>query len=209
MIYHVPATQKRPAHRPSRRAAVVEAAMHLYAVRRIEDVTVADIAAEANMTSAAVYYHYPSKEDLLLEGLREFASGMRAELAELMATANAGGGTLGSVVADLVGWLDAHRSPALVWFVTSPGLNESAEALRRETRLDLVETFSTGLRKRTKGLTRADATVSAMALVVLLEQSAVSSLTEDVVLANLGRRRFAAEVIALGDLIAAAHPARS
>jgi AcrR family transcriptional regulator len=34
--------------------------MHLYAVRQMEDVTVADIAEEAKMTPAAVYYHYAS-----------------------------------------------------------------------------------------------------------------------------------------------------
>ena len=49
--------------------------------------------------------------------------------------------------------------------------------------------------------------VSAAALVVLLEQSATSALTEDSVLANLGRRRFAAEVVQLGDLIATGQPA--
>ena len=181
--------------------------MHLYAVRRIEDVTVADIAEEANMTSAAVYYHYPSKEDLLLEGLREFARGMQQELTDLLEAAAASGASLGSVIADLLTWLEAHRAPALVWFVTSPGLNESVEALRRESRLDIVDALAAEIRKRSKGTSRADATVAAMALVVLLEQSATSALTEDSVLANLGRRRFAAEVVQLGDLIAAGQPA--
>jgi hypothetical protein len=51
-------------------------------------------------------------------------------------------------------------------------------------------------------MSRADATVAAAALVVLLEQAAMSALTEDSVLANLGRRRFAAEVVLIGDLIA-------
>jgi AcrR family transcriptional regulator len=180
--------------------------MHLYAVRRIEDVTVADIAEEANMTSAAVYYHYPSKEDLLLEGLRGFAEGLETELTNLIDAAAGSGTSLGAVVADLLTWLEAHRSAALVWFVTSPGLNESVEALRRETRLDMVDTFAAQIRKRVKGLSRADATIAGMALVVLLEQSAISALTEDAVLANLGRRAFAAEVVSLGDLIANGAP---
>lgn len=177
--------------------------MHLYAVRRIEDVTVADIAEEANMTSAAVYYHYPSKEDLLLEGLREFAEGMQQELNDLVEAAAGSGASLGTVIADLLTWVEAHRAAALVWFVTSPGLNESVEALRRESRLDIIDALCGEIRKRTKGLSRADAMVAATALVVLLEQSATSALTEDSVLANLGRRRFAAEVVQLGDLIAA------
>jgi AcrR family transcriptional regulator len=181
--------------------------MHLYAVRRIEDVTVADIAEEANMTSAAVYYHYPSKEDLLLEGLREFATGMQDELTDLLEAAVDSGGSLGSVLADLVTWLEAHRAAALVWFVTSPGLSESVEALRRESRLDAIDAFAAEIRKRRKGTSRADAVVAATALVVLLEQAAISALTEDSVLANLGRRRFAFEVMRLGDLIATGQPA--
>ena len=36
--------------------------------------TVADIAAAADMTTAAVYYHFPSKEHVLLEGLQLFSA---------------------------------------------------------------------------------------------------------------------------------------
>ncbi|MGY1815316.1 TetR/AcrR family transcriptional regulator [Blastococcus sp. SYSU D00820] len=201
---------RRPAHRPSRRQAVLDAAMHLYAVRRFEDVTVADIATEAGMTSAAVYYHYPSKDDLLLEGLRAFAGGMLEELRRLLDDAAERGSTEGEVIADLVAWMDGHRYAAVVWFVASPGLSESVERIRRETRLEMVEVFAALFRERGSDMSRADATVAGAGLVVLLEQSAVSSLTEDVVLANLGRRRFLAEVAELGNLIAgrtAAEPA--
>ncbi len=177
--------------------------MHLYAVRRIEDVTVADIADEADMTSAAVYYHYPSKEDLLLAGLREFAEGLVNEVEQLLKTAPDRSASVGSVVYDVVEWLETRRAPAIVWFINSPGLSESVEALRRETRLQMIEAFSALFVKAPAAMSRPDAGVTALALVVLLEQAAVSSLTEDVVLANLGHRRFSLEVIALGDLIAA------
>jgi len=177
--------------------------MTLYAVRRIEDVTVADIAEEASMTSAAVYYHYPSKEDVLIEGLRAFAEGMTGELADQMESVGERGGTLGEVVAAMVSWVEEHRSSALVWFVSSPGINESVEALRRETRLDMVDAFGGCIKTNggANGVPRA--TVSAMAIVVLFEQASVSALTEDEVFSNLGPRRFASEVISLADLIAA------
>lgn len=176
--------------------------MALYAVRRIEDVTVADIAEEANMTSAAVYYHYPSKEDVLLEGLRQFAEGMTGQLGDLLEHADETGGTLGSVVAAMVGWVEEHRSAGLVWFVGSPGVNESVEVLRRETRLDMVETLRTGIKASSGPGALPHKTVSAMAIVVLFEQASMSALTEDEVYANLGPRKFAAQVISLADLIA-------
>lgn len=177
--------------------------MQLYAVRHLEDVTVADIAEEAKMTPAAVYYHYASKEDLLLEGLREFVTGLQAELARLLADAANGSGSIGTVHADLLSWIQAHRSAAVVWFVKSPGMSEPVEALRRKTRLEMVEAFSAVFRKSRRAGSTAQAGVTALALVVLLEQAAISALNEDVVLANLGRRRFAGELVSLADLIAA------
>ena len=70
----------RPAHRPSRRASVIDAAVGLFAVYPAETVTVADIAAAADMTAAAVYYHFPSKEHIILEGLQTFTRDYLAEL---------------------------------------------------------------------------------------------------------------------------------
>ena len=177
--------------------------MTLYSVRRIEEVTVADIAEEASMTSAAVYYHYPSKEDVLVEGLRQFAEGLTSRLGELLEESTADGGSVGQVVASLVRWVEEHRAPGLVWFVTSPGVNESVEALRRDARLDLVESLRSVVTANGGAGALPHKTVSAMAIVVLFEQACTSALTEDEVYANLGPRRFAAEVIRLADLIAA------
>jgi AcrR family transcriptional regulator len=176
--------------------------MTLYAVRRIEEVTVADIAEEAGMTSAAVYYHYPSKEDVLVEGLRQFTAGLTDRLGELLEDFTSDGGSVGHVVASMVRWVEEHRAAGLVWFVTSPGVNESVEALRREARLDLVESFRSVVTANGGAGALPHKTVSAMAIVVLFEQASTTALTEDEVYANLGPRRFAAEVIRLGDLLA-------
>jgi len=183
---------KRAAHRPSRRDVVVEAAMHLYSMRSIEDVTVADIAAEAQMTSAAVYYHYPSKEEVLLGGLRIFADQMLTQLrTEIDADPDA---SLGDVIISVLEWTDAHRAASLVYFVRSPGWSLSIEALRREVRLEMLAIFSAELRARDRITSKAKQAAAATALSSLLEVSASSWLTEDVVLANLGRRLFSDEV---------------
>ncbi|WP_207843547.1 TetR/AcrR family transcriptional regulator [Williamsia soli] len=183
---------KRAAHRPSRREVVVEAAMHLYSVRSIEDVTVADIAAEAHMTSAAVYYHYPSKDEVLLGGLRLYAAGLLDEFrAQLLASPDA---PLGDIIVRLLEWTDQHRPASLVFFVRSPGWSLSIEALRREVRLELLNLFSTELRVRNGISVKAKQAAAATALSSLLEVSVSSWLTEDATLANLGRRRFSDEV---------------
>lgn len=180
--------------------------MTLYSVRRIEDVTVADIAEEASMTSAAVYYHYPSKEDVLIEGLRQFAEGMMERLTELLEELEGEPeGSLGQAVAKMIGWVEERRSSGLVWFVSSPGVNESVEALRREIRLDMVDSFRGFVSAEGASGPLPHQTVSALAIVVLFEQATHSALTEDEVYANLGPRRFAAEVITLADLLATGH----
>jgi AcrR family transcriptional regulator len=183
---------KRAAHRPSRREVVVDAAMHLYSVRSIEDVTVADIAAEAQMTSAAVYYHYPSKDEVLLAGLRLFADGLLDELrAEIAADPDA---ALGDIISSLLEWTDQHRAAALVYFTRSPGWSLSIETLRREVRSVMLALFSSELRTRSGIASKAKQGAAAVALTTLLEVAASSWLTEDAVLADLGRRRFSEEV---------------
>ncbi|WP_051721167.1 MULTISPECIES: TetR/AcrR family transcriptional regulator [Actinomycetes] len=183
---------KRAAHRPSRREVVVEAAMHLYSVRSIEDVTVADIAAEAHMTSAAVYYHYPSKDEVLLGGLRLFAEQLLDELRGKVAEDS--DAPLGDIIVRLLEWTDSQRSASLVYFVRSPGWSLSIEALRREVRLEMLAVFSAELRTRNRVASKAKQAAAATALSSLLEVSAASWLTEDAVLANLGRRKFSDEV---------------
>ncbi len=171
--------------------------MQLFAVRPIEAVTVADIAEEAGMTPAAVYYHYPSKDDLLLDGLRGFTDSMLEQLrVELRQPASPDG--IGEVLVALLSWTDAHRYAATVYFVTSPGLSVGVETLRRETRLEMIKLLTQALRKRVPGIKLPEASVAANGLLNLLEQAAASWLTEDTVLANLGRRRFSAEVANLG-----------
>src|ERR1044072_4508358 len=61
-----PSTARRPAHRPSRRDDVLAAGTVEFVERGFASVSVTDIAKRAGMTPAAVYYHFPTKEDVLL-----------------------------------------------------------------------------------------------------------------------------------------------
>src|SRR3954467_2935659 len=116
-----PAAGRRPAHRPSRRASVVEAAMRLFSRHSSEAVTVADIAQEAGMTSAAVYYHYASKDDILLEGLTAFGEALLIEAQGIQLEIAATSESLGEFPVRLLTWVDEHRAAATVYFVSSSG----------------------------------------------------------------------------------------
>lgn len=55
----------RPAHRPSRRTQLLSAAIAEFADSNPDGGTMAQIAARAEMTPAAVYYHFKSKDEVL------------------------------------------------------------------------------------------------------------------------------------------------
>ncbi|WP_322760889.1 helix-turn-helix domain-containing protein [Frankia sp. Cr2] len=198
---------KRPAHRPSRRSDVIDAATRLFAMRGLETVTVADIADEAGMTSAAVYYHFPSKIDILLEAMHTFSRALVAELDARVTARSGDDEAIGGLLTGLLGWLEQHRPAATVYFVTSSGANLAAEALRRETRVELMELFTQAVGARTSPERRirpAEAGVMATGLLSLVETAAASWLAEDAVLEGLGQRRFLRETAALAERIVGA-----
>src|SRR6201996_427168 len=56
----------RPRREDNRGRALLAAAVELFASRGFDATSIRDIAAEAHVQPASVYYHYPSKEALLV-----------------------------------------------------------------------------------------------------------------------------------------------
>ncbi len=168
--------------------------MGLFALHPPEHVTVADIAAAADMTAAAVYYHFPSKEHVLLEGLRGFTLRFVAAIRDL-AGADGARGWPAAFMSDLLDWLSQDRTAATVFFSHSFGVDAAIEALRREVRIEEVRILARAIRQRV-GATRSNVEpeVVAIGLVSLIEIGAKSWLTHDSVFLGLGQRRFVAEL---------------
>jgi AcrR family transcriptional regulator len=61
---------KRPAHRPSRRREIIDAATRVFAQEGYIEANVEDIAAAAGVAPTAIYYHFGSKEELFTQALR-------------------------------------------------------------------------------------------------------------------------------------------
>ncbi|MGP4043130.1 TetR/AcrR family transcriptional regulator [Streptomyces sp. 2A115] len=191
----------RAAHRPSRKQWVIEAATELFATQSPDEVTVADIAARAEMTSAAVYYHFSSKDQVLVAGMRVFATALREQLLALT-EAHPPGSDIGSAVTTLVAWLGEHRSAATVFFVSSAGMSQEAEALRQESRTQLLEELVRLIRKARGPVSEAEAAVIALGLLALLETAANSQVRGDDVYRSLGHRSFVREIGRLAERIA-------
>lgn len=182
-------------HRPSRRAQIVEAAMRLHARQDGRAVTVAEIAREAYMSTPAIYYHYPSKDAVLLDGLRQFS-------ADLAAVIRAAGdeavrtGTVADLVASVVRWLDGRRHEAVVWYLTAPQVI-NADDLRDELATQTLGAWHDAAKAaRAGGAPRTDDEVDVVVVSLnsLLEIAAQSWLSEDQVRRVLGPKNFLAEV---------------
>lgn len=65
-----PAERKRPAHRPSRRKEIIEAATRAFSRDGYVEVRVEDIARAAGVAPTAIYYHFGGKEELFTQALR-------------------------------------------------------------------------------------------------------------------------------------------
>ena len=63
------------------RARLVEAALHLFSTSGYEHATVDDISQAAGYSKGAYYFHFSTKDDILLELLRIWAEGRNAVLA--------------------------------------------------------------------------------------------------------------------------------
>lgn len=179
---------------------MVDAAIELFAVLPVDEVTVLDIATAVGMTPAAIYYHFASKEQILLEGLERFRSALLAEVAAQLPQKGSNR-TMGDLLVHLVGWTRRNRSYATVYFVSSVGLNQLVEAVRRETRIDLVDQLRKAARVVRGRISPPEAGVIAVALVSLLETAAASMLDSEVDARAFTGRRFADEVRRLADRI--------
>jgi AcrR family transcriptional regulator len=175
--------------------------MRLFARTPVDEVTVQHIAASVDVTPAAVYYHFASKEQILVEGMTHFRDAMLAELRDRLPVDGDESGVR-VLLAAIVEWTARHRTAATVYFVSSIGLNLLVEALRRETRIEMVGLLRAAVLAARGRTSSAEAGVIAVALVSLIETAVASMLNHDEAFRVLGARRFAVEVGAIGDRIA-------
>ncbi len=175
----------RPAHRPSRRAEIISSALSLFVRSPYDDVKVSDIAALADLTAAAVHYHFDGKEQILLEAMREFSEELLAKASELV-SAEVG---VEAIFSSLLAFMRSKRTAATVFYVSSTGLSLSFEAHRKLVRADLAELFETAVKSDGKRRSRAEVGVMGATLVSLLEVAATTTLRNDEAARVLGSRR--------------------
>ena len=124
---------KLPAHRPSRRDEIVDAAIIVFAQRGFVDTSITDIAVAADVAVTAVYYHFAGKEDLYGAAIRKVLSSVDDVVAGVRADdAPADSDTLHRVIDAVWEWVDQNPEPATLMHLHTPAATRQAAQLRGE-----------------------------------------------------------------------------
>jgi len=189
-------TARRPAHRPSRRDDVLAAGTVEFVERGFAAVSVTDIAKRAGMTPAAVYYHFPTKEDVLLEVVRRTGDAISGLCSAPLETDGPDASVTALVDRFLV-WLERHPADARLYYQASQGATADVEALRREQRRDQVAALLNGpLHTARTSMSATELRVVAIAVLVLFGE--VTRLLSDGRPSRRQRDAVRAEAIDLG-----------
>jgi len=120
--------------RPTRKAAILDAAVDLFANKGYHATTVRDIAGGSGMLSGSLYAHIESKEDLLFEIVASAAEQFTAAVAPIVGGPGAAADKLRRAMAAHVRVVAADLSAATVflheWRALSPERQAAAAALR-------------------------------------------------------------------------------
>jgi AcrR family transcriptional regulator len=124
---------KLPAHRPSRRDEIVDAAILVFARRGFVDTSISDVATEADVAVTAIYYHFAGKEDLYGAAIAKVLSEVDDVVATVRADdAPADSDTLHRVIDAVWDWVDENPEPAKLVHLHTPAATRQAAQLRHE-----------------------------------------------------------------------------
>jgi len=120
---------KLPAHRPSRRQEIVDAAIKVFARTGFAETSVQDVAEEAGVVPTAVYYHFAGKDELFDVALQSVIG----ELDEVVENSRPEGDqrdSLPLIIAAVWNWIETRPDHARILYSHLPGATRQAQLLR-------------------------------------------------------------------------------
>ena len=170
-----PIIPTQPAHRPSRRSDVIDAAIRLFARKGFVDASISDVAVEADVVVTAVYYHFSGKEELFSAAVHRVFDSISEVVARARADDVPGDmNTLDAVIDAVWEWIDTHPDEATLFYLQLPGATRQITTLRQDfEELHVERAFGyigqpPGNRVRTTAARKSVETLSARTLVDLL-----------------------------------------
>lgn len=178
-----------PANRPSKRNDIIAAATDLLATDTPELVTVGDIARHSGLTSAAIYYHFRSRDEVIDEIVTTFAVAWSALVTEALEEVTSTG-DFAELIERHNDWVEANSRRATVYFLSSVGTTTAIETVRRDTRYQLCDEAMRALKRLSDPRSTVDLTVRALGVINLLEVGSTEWLRSSASYQPLGRAKF-------------------
>jgi AcrR family transcriptional regulator len=125
----------------NRRARLLDAAAKLFSERGFHATSMRDIAKAVGMLSGSIYYHFESKEEMLLAVYEEGVRGVADRVERAVSDQKEPWARLEAACAAHLSGLIAHRDYARVMIQTSPDEAGSAGRRIRELRRDYESRF--------------------------------------------------------------------
>ena len=123
------------AHRPSRRGAIVAAAVRVFARQGFADASIQAIADESGVAPTAVYYHFSGKEELFDAALRRVLDSINTVVATARADDQPGDPEiLGHVISAVWHWLEDNPDAGRLVNYHLPGATSRAGSSTTSTR---------------------------------------------------------------------------
>ncbi|MEV4865272.1 TetR/AcrR family transcriptional regulator [Streptomyces ossamyceticus] len=124
---------KQPAHRPSRRQHIIDAAVRVFGRNGFAETSIQDIADEAQVVPTAVYYHFDGKEELLELAMRRVFDQLNAVVEAARPESEPGDAEgLLRVIDAVWEWVEQNPDEARLYQVQIASANGNVKVLRDE-----------------------------------------------------------------------------
>jgi len=151
---------KGPAHRPSKRTGVIEAAIKVFAARGFADASIPEIAEAAELAPTGVYYHFATKDELFDSVVRQVYSAVDAVTEAARPYGETGGPeTLLATIRAVWKWAAEHPDHAKILY-QAPDATPASRVMRQEHEQRHVERAYGYLDEDSSQLTRSTAAES-------------------------------------------------
>ena len=144
-----------PARRPNRRDHVVRSAVTVFAREGFQGTSIQDVAADAEVVTTAVYYHFSSKDELY-EAALDYVF---AQLDEVVEKARPEGDELSfsRVIGAVWDWVENNPEPAKLLYHQLPGATANSLRIRQDFERRHIERMVDYLQTPSASSNRRDA----------------------------------------------------
>ena len=123
---------KLPAHRPSRRQEIVDAAIKVFARTGFAETSVQDVADEAGVVPTAVYYHFAGKDELFDVVLQSVITELDEVVDRARPEEDDPAVALSQITTAVWNWIESRPDHARILYSHLPGATKQARLLRAQ-----------------------------------------------------------------------------